>query len=133
MTPGLVPLPSESAPDAGANQPIAAPESGIARGRPWRPGESGNPRGRPVGGLSVATFIRELGGFDARVYVERLHAMAMDKRQPRLALEAIRILLERGFGRPPDMTVTFDVSALRDLSDADLEAALRVAERLTGG
>lgn len=132
MTAGLVPLPTESAPDAAANQPIAAPESGVTRGRPWAPGQSGNPRGRPVGGLSVASFVRELGGFDARVYVERLHAMAMDKRQPRLAIEAIRILLERGYGRPPDLSVTFDVSALRDLSDEELCAALKVAEKLTG-
>ena len=64
------------------------------------------------------------------MWVDRLAEIAAGS-DKRLALQAIEVLLTRGYGRAPDTTVSISATALRDLSDADLEAALRVAERLS--
>jgi hypothetical protein len=45
---------------------------------------------------SVAEYIRELGGPDGHLYIDRLHAVATGKHSnPRAMLTAIAVLLER--------------------------------------
>jgi hypothetical protein len=100
------------------------------RGRPFAPGNCANPHGRPRTGLALAEYIRQQGGEDGRRWVDRLVSLA-EGTDKRLALAASEVLLARGYGKPPDTTVTVNAGALRDLSDTDLEAALRVAERLS--
>lgn len=69
---------------------------------PFKPGVSGNPRGRPPGGLSLAARIRALGGEDGAIYVELLHRVALDEGEPtRVRLDALRTLLDRGYGAAP--------------------------------
>ena len=100
------------------------------RGRPFAPGNCANPYGRPRTGGALAEYIRRRGGEDGAVWVDRLAEIAAGS-DKRLALQAIEVLLTRGYGKPPDTTLTVNATALESLSDADLEAALRVAERLS--
>ena len=70
---------------------------------PFEKGVSGNPRGRPPGGTSVAEYVRAKAGSDGRRYVDLLDELAMDEKQPaRIRIDAARILLSRGFGNPPE-------------------------------
>ena len=69
---------------------------------PFQPGQSGNPAGRPRTGQSLAEYIRKLAGEDGKVYVDKLDAIVQSDKEPVQArLTAIGILLERGFGKPP--------------------------------
>ncbi len=69
---------------------------------PFVRGVSGNPNGRPPGGLSLAARIRTLGGADGATYAELLHRVALDEGEPtRVRLDALKILLDRGYGAAP--------------------------------
>ena len=69
---------------------------------PFQKGQSGNPNGRPPGGLSLAARIRALGGEDGATYAELLHSIAMNEGETtRLRIDAVKVLLDRGYGAPP--------------------------------
>lgn len=68
----------------------------------FQPGQSGNLRGRPRVGTSLAERIREKGGDDGAVYVDLLHDIATNpKETTKLRIEAVRLLMQRGFGAIP--------------------------------
>ena len=107
------------------NSVDAAPSRVI--GRPFQPGVSGNPGGRPKG---VVSRIREQTN-DGAELVDFLVQVVRDETEPtRVRIEAAGELLDRGFGRAPiaagvEVTVTAEHSLMalaRRLSAADMEA-----------
>ena len=63
--------------------------------RPWKPGVSGNPRGRP----KVAAEVRTLARSHGQRAFERLVEL-MDDPDPRVAFMASREVLDRAYGKP---------------------------------
>ena len=63
--------------------------------RSWKPGVSGNPRGRP----KVAEEVRTLARAHGQRALERLVEL-IDDPDPRVAFMAAKEILDRGFGRP---------------------------------
>lgn len=105
----------------------------LARRMPrFQPGISGNPKGRTPGSGAPLAYLRELAGKDGRLYLDRLHQFAMGTDR-RYAMEALKLLLPYVAGKPADVQVQVNLDALREMSDDDLAAAVRVAEALTGG
>jgi hypothetical protein len=61
----------------------------------WRPGQSGNPGGRP----KVSAEIRDLARDHGAQAIERLVAL-MHSKNENVAVRAAEALLDRGYGRP---------------------------------
>lgn len=127
-TTGLVPLATEPTPPGPVMQAGSTPPASN-RGR-WRPGQSGNPRGRPPSGLALADYLRRLGGHGGEAYADRLHRIATGP-NARLALEAIRLIAPYLWGKPAEVEVRISPEALASLTDEELQVALKVAERFS--
>lgn len=64
----------------------------------WLPGATGNPKGRPRKGSSLAEAIR--AKVDPAALVEIALAIAQDKASPALQLQALQFLAGAGFVKP---------------------------------
>jgi hypothetical protein len=69
----------------------------------WKPGQSGNPRGRPPAPVDIAALAREHGPRCIAVAAELL-----DDPDSRIRLGALTALLDRGFGKPRQTIETND-------------------------
>ena len=119
---------------------------------PWKPGQSGNPSGRPKGTRDLAGYVlettdagREL--IDALVCIARgamPNVAAQEGSRPRKdqqvrpadQLKAIEMLLDRGFGRSPQqLDIAHNVSSrpLEHLSDEMLQLLVENARQLEEG
>ena len=119
---------------------------------PWKPGQSGNPSGRPRGTRDLAGYVLETtdGGkdlVDALVAIVRgvvPNVPVQEGSRPRKdqqvrpadQLKAIEMLLDRGFGRSPQqLDIAHSVSdrPLEHLSDETLRLLVESAEQLKEG
>ena len=119
---------------------------------PWKPGQSGNPSGRPKGTRDLAGYVLETtdGGkelVDALVSIVRgvvPHVAAQEGSRPRKdqqvrpadQLKAIEMLLDRGFGKSPQhLDIAHSVSdrPLEHLSDETLRLLVENARQLEEG
>lgn len=83
--------------------------------KPFQPGQSGNPGGRPKG---IAAKAREHGDKALDVLVN-----ALDDDDAKTRIVAAREILDRGYGKP--VTMTADVTnRLSDLDDDTLNSAI---------
>ena len=103
---------------------MAKPKTVAASGRPgrvenlvqWKPGQSGNPSGRPKG---IASKARELVNNDPKRLLEVLLSVAEDsKAKPGDRISATREFLDRAWGRSAAYAPVEDGDPL-DLSDID--------------
>jgi hypothetical protein len=92
-------------------------------GRPWRSGESGNPKGRPPSPIDIAALARVHGPRCIEVAVELL-----DDPDPRIRLAALVALLDRGFVRPAQASASQDNTT--SLQFMHLAAARAFSEQL---
>lgn len=85
--------------------------------KPWqfKPGQSGNPGGRPKG---IAAIARQHTDKAVDVLVA-----AMDEDDPRVRVAAAKEILDRGYGKAPVFTADL-TGKLDDLDDDALDAAL---------
>ena len=103
----------------------------MTRGRPFQPGQSGNPGGRP----KIVGDIRALAREHTPEAIAELVRLATKARREEVRLRAIEVLLDRGYGKP-NQSVQIDAvfleKKLNQLSDAELaelEARLTNAEQ----
>ena len=119
---------------------------------PWKPGQSGNPSGRPRGTRDLAGYVLETTDdgkelIDALVCLARgvlPHVAAQKGSRPRKdqqvrpadQLKAIEMLLDRGFGRSPQqLDIAHSVSdrPFANLSDEMLMLLVENADQLEEG
>lgn len=118
----------------------AAPETLPARQReqtrntqgliPWKPGQSGNPSGRPRG---IARVVRDTLGSEgpARLVRVLLAIVEDDRAKDRDRIAAARELLDRGYGKAPEHAPIVDGDPLEQgpvqAAIADLIGELRTS------
>ena len=119
---------------------------------PWKPGQSGNPRGRPKGTRDLAGYVLETtdGGkelVDALVSIARgvmpnvpVQGGSRPRKdqqvRPADQLKAIEMLLDRGFGRSPQqLDIAHSVSdrPFANLSDETLRLLVEYGQQLEEG
>lgn len=68
---------------------------------PWKPGQSGNPAGRPKGGIGLATYIREhtLEGRELVDFLLEVVRTGGEDFKGRDRLTAVEMLMDRAFGK----------------------------------
>jgi hypothetical protein len=100
-----------SSSDLGNRPPVSA---SLARGRPFAPGRSGNPRGRPKGARNKATILAEqlLEG-----EAEELVRTVIDKAKAGDSA-ALRLCVERLLSPRRDRLVTFELPKIETAADA---------------
>ena len=92
-------------------------------GRPFQPGKSGNPGGRPRTVQSIQELARKhtIEALDVLVQI-----MLNEKAPPNARVAAANTLLDRGYGKPPTFS-TADAGAFKkavDMSDDELAAII---------
>ncbi len=116
----------------------AGNSNGAAPGRPFKPGESGNPSGRPKG---IATAAREVIKNNPRGLLEILLSIAEDEKEKASERRAcVESLLDRAYGKAPafapiDGENPLDLESIdrRILTVLDELASKREAKAADGG
>lgn len=98
---------------------------------PWKKGQSGNPGGRPKG---LAHRVREMTR-DGADLLELLAGIASGsiKATPRDRIDATKTLLERGWGRAPEVSVSLTANASSEQLEALADGALEELARALSG
>lgn len=102
--------------------------AGKQRGRPFEPGRSGNPGGRPKGSRNATTRIVEalLDG-EAEELVRKAIELGKGGDGP-----ALRMCLERLLPSRKDSPISFDLPPIETVADAKLASAAVLAAVATG-
>ena len=100
----------------------------------WKPGQSGNPKGRPKAEIDIAALARVHGPRCIQVIAKML-----DDPDSRVRVSAATVLLDRGFGKPNqnvtatgDGTLTLHLLAAQAIGRELLEVAAASAPTING-
>lgn len=86
----------------------------------WKKGQSGNSKGRPRSGHSLADAIRRK--VDPEQFVEELLKIAATSPSDQTRLRAMEMLMERGWKKPAQTIEVGPVTDYDELSDEELQA-----------
>ena len=89
-------------------------------GRPFPKGRSGNPGGRP----RVAGTLRDLARAHAPEAIEELARLALKAKSETARIAAIRELLDRGYGKPPQFLAADDDAIPPDMTADELRGVI---------
>jgi hypothetical protein len=90
------------------------------RGRPFEPGRSGNPGGRP----RIAGELRELARTHAPKAITELGRLAVKAKSETARIAAIRELLDRAYGKPTQYLAADNEAVRSDKSEEELRVQL---------
>jgi Family of unknown function (DUF5681) len=111
-----------------ALKPVAENTAKIQRGRPFKPGTSGNPKGRPKGSRSKSTLaLEELLDGEAEAITRKIVEKAKEG-----DTAAMRFCLDRLLPPRRERPVEFDLPPIETAADA-ARAAAAVLEACAGG
>lgn len=97
--------------------------------RPWQPGQSGNPGGRP----KVIGELRDLARIHTLEALETLTEIMKDKGAPPAArVAAVSHILDRGYGKPTQ-TISATVQNIRQMTDDELLSFITGTDEAGGG
>ncbi len=94
--------------------------SAVVRGRPFQPGVSGNPGGRP----KTLGTLRALARAHAAEAITELARLAMHARSETARIAAIRELLDRAYGKPTQFLATDNDTVPENLSADEIRAEI---------
>jgi Family of unknown function (DUF5681) len=103
--------------------PEASPISGVVppKEHRWKPGQSGNPKGRPNAGAMVRDFYNEMAGKTTEELLKILRAPNVHAAKKRAAIEWLRAI------NPPDMadfeSVVHGNSTLKELRENGIDTS----------
>ena len=98
---------------------------GGKRSTSFKPGQSGNPGGRP----KVIAEVVELAREQTKEAVDALTKIMKDKKSPPAAIvSAATAILDRGWGKPLQNMLLDDRRSIKELTNAELTAILRDEE-----
>ena len=89
-------------------------------GRPFTKGRSGNPGGRP----RVVGTLRDLARAHAPEAIEELARLALKAKSETARIAAIRELLDRGYGKPPQFLAADDDAIPPDMTADELREVI---------
>jgi hypothetical protein len=92
----------------------------VVRGRPFQPGVSGNPGGRP----KTLGTLRALARAHAAEAIAELARLAVHARSESARIAAIREILDRAYGKPTQFLATDNDILPADLSAAEIRAEI---------
>ncbi len=90
------------------------------RGRPFKPGKSGNPGGRP----RIVGELRELARAHAPKAIEELARLALKAKSETARVAAIRELLDRGYGKSTQFLAAENQAVPSDMTREELREEL---------
>lgn len=92
----------------------------------WGPGKSGNPSGRKKA-TPDELELRRLCRETTPEVLTRLKSIALKSKDPRAAIRACEVILDRGFGRPPQhLELSGNLNTTPDLSQYTTEELLEL-------
>jgi len=89
-------------------------------GKPFPKGLSGNPGGRP----RIVGTLRDMARAHAHEAIEELARLALKAKSETARIAAIRELLDRGYGKPPQFLAADDHKFPPDMTAAELRAIM---------
>lgn len=108
----------------------APPPSKKRRATSWKPGQSGNPKGRPKSGESLAETLRT--AVSPKALLDRMKWLADNAESETVRFHAISWLAERGWGKAPQVVTVNDgnpyARRVKGLSVEQLEALAAIDE-----